>query len=290
MKRIYLLLLALVALTAQAGPAFNPVTSGDTITVNQNGYAVQYPVQTLFGSSGAAVTLNRLDNSNAAATDAFVNQQGASALATAPFTGVTGGTYNQATLGTGCSIVVFASGGAISSSLTILNPGTGYVVGDLLVAASGNYDGIMRVTGVSSGGVTSVSVPYGGTGYVTGLTATAMSIPPGRRAVTLSGVLTSNVTFVVQGGTYLTASRRFEIFNNTTGAHTVTVLLTNGAGGTVGTGVVIPQGTNNSAGVPLYTDGVNDVWPEVSAFPNGVTCSGSPTASFATVAGVVTHC
>jgi hypothetical protein len=90
MKRALLTLLALVSLAAQAGPAFNPVTANDTITVNQNGYGVLYPVQTLMGASGATITQGRLDNSNASATDAFVNQQGASATATIPFATVNG--------------------------------------------------------------------------------------------------------------------------------------------------------------------------------------------------------
>jgi hypothetical protein len=290
MTRIVLLLLALVSLAAQAGPAFNNVTAGDTITVNQNGYAVQYPVQTLMGASGATVTQGILDNSTASATDAFVNQQARAAVATIPATGITGGIYNQATLGSGAVIVVFASAGTITSSLTISNPGSGYAVGDLLVVAGGNNDAILRVTAVSGGGITAVGIPYGGTGYVTGLVNAVMGIPPGRRAVTLSGTLTSNVTWIISAGTYLNASREVEVANNTTGAFTVTVFLSNGAGGTTGTGVVLPQGTNNSTTISLYTDGVNDVWPTVNAFPAGVTCSGSPTASFATKLGVVTHC
>jgi len=211
-------------------------------------------------SNSTGTTQGRLDNSTLLATDAFVNQQGASATATVPFAGVTGGVYNQATLGTGLTVVVFASGGAITSALTISNPGSGYAVGDLVAVPAGNSDAVLRVTGVSGGGVSSVGIAYGGTGYTTGQVATAVPVPPGKRAVVFSGVLTSNLTFIIQNGTYLTASREVEFINNTTGAFTITVFLSNGADGHVGNGVVLPQGTNNSSAVALYTDGQNDVW------------------------------
>jgi hypothetical protein len=215
-----------------------------------------------------AVTQNPLDNSTLVATDAFVNQQNSRATATVPFA-VTGGLYNQASRGSGAQIVIFASGGVVSGVLTISNPGSGYAVGDLLILAAGNYDAIVRVTGVSGSGITSVGIPYGGTGYTTGVVAAAVDVPPGRRTVTFTGVLTSNVTFVIQNGTYNTASRQVEFNNNTTGAFTLTVFLSNGAGGTTGNGVVLPQGTNNSTAILLQTDGVNDVWPAVSLLGEG---------------------
>jgi hypothetical protein len=210
--------------------------------------------------TSTSTTQGRLDNSTSLATDAFVNQQGASAVATVPFAGVTGGTYNQATQGSGAQIVIFASGGVVTSSLTISNPGTGYAVGDLLALPSGNSDAVLRVTGVSSGGVTSVGIAYGGSGYTTGNQVTAQAVPPGRRAVVFTGTLTSNLTFIIQNGTFLTASREVEFINNTTGAFTITVKLSNGAGGSTGTGVALPQGTSNSTALAVYTDGVNDVW------------------------------
>lgn len=114
--------------------------------------------------------------------------------------------------------------------------------------------------------------------------------PPGSRTGLISGTLTSNALIIIPAGSYLQGGRRIGFSNNTTGAFTTTVKLSNGAGGSKGTGVVLPQGTANSTSMVLYTDGVNDVWNEANAFSNGVTCSGSPTASFATVNGVVTHC
>lgn len=289
MTRIVLLLLALVSLAAQAGPAFNNVTVGDTITVNQNGYAVQYPVQTLMGSSGAVVKQGFLDNSTAAATTSFTKQTVLAATATIPIP-LTGGTYNFASAGTGVQFAVLTSGGAISSVLTVAVAGSGYSVGDCLVMVGGNGDAILRVTAVSSGAVSTASVLYGGTGYVGSLQLTGAPLPPGSRTGALTGTLTSNATIIIPAGTLLQGARRIGFANGTTGAFTVTVKLSNGAGGSTGTGVVLPQGTGNAASMLIYTDGVNDVWPEVNAFPGGVTCSGSPTASFATVLGVVTHC
>src|ERR1700677_4708835 len=90
-------------------------------------------------------------------------------------------------------------------------------------------------------------------------------IPPGDRNVEFTGVLTSNVTFIISAGTFNTASRRPSFANNTTGAFTVTVFLSNGADGTTGTGYVLPQGTANSTSVLLQTDGETGVWPVTSA-------------------------
>lgn len=231
---------------------------------------------TITGVTGA--TQGRLDNSLLLATDAFVNQQGASAVATVPFANVTGGVYNQATLGSGLTVVVFASGGVITSSLTISNPGSGYAVGDLVAVAAGNSDAVLRVTGVSGSGVTSVGIAYGGTGYSTGIVATAMAVPPGRRAVVFTGALTSNLTFIIQNGTYLTASREVEFINNTTGGFTITVFLSNGAGGHTGNGVVLPQGTNDSTALSVYTDGQNDVW--LANSPAGIGAAGLASPAF----------
>jgi len=48
--------------------------------------------------------------------------------------------------------------------------------------------------------------------------------------------------------------------NNTTGAYTVTVKMSNGSDTAIGTGVVIPQGTNNSTPIYVTTDGETYVW------------------------------
>lgn len=203
----------------------------------------------------------RIDNTSSLATNSFVNQQIASATASVPIP-LASGVYNQASLGSGASFVILASGGVIGSIVALVSGGTGYAVGDLLLVASGNDDALLRVTNVSGGVIQSggLAVLYGGTGYTTGATTGAVSVPPGQRTVFLTGALSGNVTFIIQNGTFLTASRRVQFNNNTTGAFTVTVKLSNGAGGTVGTGIVLAQGTNNSTAVLVQTDGVNDVW------------------------------
>jgi hypothetical protein len=266
----------------------NPFSSNQVLTASALNAAIAAPCIT--GGTIRATTQGRLDNSTLVATDAFVNQQAAAAVATVPFSGTTGGLYNQATLGSGAQVVVLVSGGVVQSILTVAVPGTGYAVGDLLILPSGNQDAIIRVASVSGSGVASASIIYGGSGYTTGVQVPTMGVPPGRRAVILSGTLTSNLTFIIQNGTYLTASREIQVANNTTGAFTVTVYVSNGAGGHTGNGVVLPQGTNNSTAMELYTDGVNDVWPAINAFPSGVTCSGAPSGSFAVTNGIVTHC
>jgi hypothetical protein len=244
------------SLAQQTTVALNTLNTGESSNVNITG-------GTITGVTGA--TQSRLDNSLLLATDQFVNQQIASSIANVPFP-LTGGVYNQASLGTGTSFVIFASGGVISSVITVVNGGTGYAVGDLLVVVGGNTDALLRVTNVSGGVIQSggLSVLYGGTGYTTALTLGAIPVPPGQRSVTFTGVLTSNVTFIIQNGTFLTAARRIQVNNNTTGAFTVTAFLSNGLGGTTGNGVVIPQGTNDSTALLLQTDGMNDIWPSVN--------------------------
>ena len=61
-------------------------------------------------------------------------------------------------------------------------------------------------------------------------------------------------------GTYLTQSNQWCVANNTTGAYTTTVKVSNASDTAIGTGVVLPQGTNNSTSCFIQTDGVTDVW------------------------------
>ena len=227
-------------------------------------------------SNSTGVTQPTTDNSTLLATDAFVNQQIIRSTETVPIT-LTGGVYNQATLGTGFSPVIFASGGVVQSILTIVNPGSGYAVGDLITLAGGNDDATLRVATLSGSGVASVTVLYGGTGYTTGVQVMGTPIPPGDRNVVFTGTLTSNVTFIIAAGTYNSASRRPSFANNTTGNFTVTVFLSNGADGTTGTGYILPQGTANSTSVLLQTDGETGVWP-VTALVGQITQA--PTGQF----------
>jgi hypothetical protein len=237
--------------------ALNTLAAGESSNVNITGGTIA----NVAISNSTGVTQSRLDNTTLLATDAFVNQQIASSTAAVPIP-LTAGTYNQASRGSGASFVIFVSGGVISSVLSVVSGGTGYAVGDLLVCVGGNSDGLLRVTNVVGGVIQSggLTVLYGGTGYTTGATVAAVPVPPGQRSVYFTGALTGNVTFIIQNGTFLTASRRVQFNNNTTGAFTVTVKLSDGLGGATGTGVVLPQGTNNSTAVIVQTDGQNDVW------------------------------
>jgi hypothetical protein len=217
------------------------------------------------GVSAAAMpgTQTPISNaSNVAATQAFVNQQILYETATVPLSGITGGTISQFSAGSGAQFVIFVVSGAISSVLSIVTGGSGYAVGDSFLVNGGNYDARLLVTNVSGGVIQSggLQLLYGGTGYSTGATTGSTTIPIGQRFITLAGVLTSNLTYILSPGNYNTASRRPVFANNTTGAFTVTVKLSDGAGSTVGTGVVLTQGTNNSTAQLLVTDGVNDVW------------------------------
>jgi hypothetical protein len=251
------------------GPVTIPTLASTTVnatTVNATNLSVSgtftIPASTVLPNGVTATTQGFLDNSTKVGTTAFTKQSLLAATAEIPIASFTGGTYNFQTAGSGASFVIFALSGPITSILSIVNPGTGYQVGDCLIVVGGNGDAIVRVNSVSGGGITSLSPLYGGTGYTSGATLQGSALPPGSRTANLNGVLASNATIIIPAGTVLQGARRVGFQNNTTGAFTTTVKLSNGVGGSTGTGVVLPQGTANSTSVLLYTDGVTDVWPE----------------------------
>jgi hypothetical protein len=224
-------------------------------------------------------TVNLLDyNITTLASTVYARAAVLAATATLPIANVTGGPYNFETNGTGAQIDVSATGGTITAVEAIADGGANYTVGDILDMQGGNGDAILLVTSVSNGVVTGVEIVYGGSGYDNGSLLTGGALLPGSRFAILTGTLTSNATMIIPAGTYLQGSRRVLFANNTTGPYTVTVLLSNGNGGSTGTGVVLPQGSNNSTAMELFTDGVTDVWSAVGAFSAPVTFTQSPTA------------
>lgn len=215
-------------------------------------------------SSATVPTVIPFDNSGNAASTSFVQSAIQLSHGTVPLA-ITGGTISFASTGTACILVYLASGGTITGVITFASAGSGYKVGDTLGVAAGNLDAHVRVTAVGAlGSVTSVQILYGGTGYpAAGGGGLTLIDAPYLQTFTLTGVLASNASFVMPGGTYLTASKIWDFNNNTTGAFTVTVQIS-GTGANVntpiGTGVGILPGTNNSASTLIQTDGVNDVW------------------------------
>jgi hypothetical protein len=257
-----------------AGATYTGSVTVPTLTVTGT---FTLPASTVLPNGVTATEQGYLDNSSLVATNSFVKRSILAATGTIPIANVTGGIYNFQTTGSGAQIVVLASGGAITGVLTIAVPGTTYQVGDCLLMVGGNGDAILRVTSLSGSGVAGASVVYGGTGYTTGAQLAGMPLPPGSRDGVISGTLTSNLTIIIPAGTYLQGSRRIVFNNNTTGAFTTTIKLSNGSGGSTGTGVVLPQGTNNSASAILYTDGQNDVWLADSPLGIGAVSTGSVT-------------
>lgn len=302
MKRIFsALLLFAASLNAQAqfspntiltAAALNAALAAPVITSGQiNGTtpistsgAVTFTGAVNLGSNAVSVTQNYLANSTQVATSAFVRQSILAASATVPIAIVGGGTYNFASIGSNALFGVTTSGGALATISSIVAPGSGYQVGDCLVMLGGNGDAVVYVTGVSGGGITSATVLYGGTGYVGTPQLSGSALPPGSRTGIITGTLTSNATIIVPAGTFLAGGRRFSFANNTTGAFTITAKLSNGAGGSTGTGVVLPQGTANSTSIIIYTDGVTDLWPESGAISNLVV-PGSLTVAGVSVLG-----
>jgi len=226
-----------------------------------------------FGANTNAVTQSYLDNSTSVSTTAFMKRALLAATATIPMT-ITGGTYNFASAGSGAIFGVTTSSGAIASITGIVAGGTGYQVGDCLTMVGGNGDGIVYVSTVSSGVITAATVFYGGTGYSGTPQLSGLALPPGSRTGNLTGALTSNALIIIPGGTLLAGARRIGFQNNTTGNFTIQVKLSNGAGGSTGTGVFLPQGSSNNTSVTLYTDGVTDVWNETGGAAPVYTATG----------------
>lgn len=251
---------------ALAAPAITAGSINGTTSILTTGTVTLNGTNT-FSANTNGVTQSYLDNSTLVATSAYVKRSLLAATATIPMT-ITGGTYNFASAGSGAIFGVTTSGGAITAVTGIVAGGTGYQVGDVLTMLGGNGDGLTYVSSVSGGVVTAATVFYGGTGYSGTPQLTVSPLPPGSRTGNLTGTLTSNALIIIPGGTLLSGARRIGFQNNTTGAFSITVKLTNGSGGSTGTGVVLPQGTANNTSLMLYTNGTTDVWPEVSASPN----------------------
>lgn len=250
--------LAAPAITAGSINGSTSILTTGTVTLNGTN---------TFGANTSAVTQGYTDNTTHVATTAYVKQQILARTAWIPMT-ITGGTYNFASAGTGAIFGVTTSGGAIASVTGIVAGGTGYQVGDVLTMVGGNGDGLLYVSAVSSGVVTSATVFYGGTGYTGTPQLSGSPLPPGSRTGGLTGTLTSNATIVIPSGTFLAGARRIGFNNATTGAFSITIKLSDGAGGSTGTGFVLPQGPGHTASLIAYTDGVTDVWPEVDSVPS----------------------
>lgn len=253
---------------ALAAPTITGGSINGTTSILTSGSVTLNGVNT-FGANTNAVTQGFTDDSTLVTTSAFVRRSILSRTAFFPIP-VSSGTYNFATAGTGAIFSVSTSGGAIASITGIVAGGTGYQVGDIIALVAGNGDGLLYVSSVSSGVVTGATVFYGGTGYTGTPIAGTGQLSAGGGGGGITGALTGDVTIIVPNGTFLAGARRIGFQNNTTGAFNVTVKLSNGSGGSVGSGTVLPQGTGNSTSIILFTDGVTDIWPEVATAPSFV--------------------
>jgi hypothetical protein len=238
------------------------LTSGNIYTGNSS----NLPVGATALPNGITATTQTApsDASTKVATNAFVQNAVDLSMATMPLSGITGGTYSFASLGSGAVFSYTATAGTISSIGTIFNGASGYAVGDLLTIPSGNNDAVLRVTSVSGTAVTGLSILYGGTGYTSAVNAPtnlAYTIP---FTFVLTGTLASDATFIMPSGSYLLNSNQWLVANNTTGAFSVKFCLTNGSDACTGTGVTIPQGTNSSAALLIWTDATNNIWAAAS--------------------------
>ena len=217
-------------------------------------------ISTAIPNGVTATTQPSYDMSAKVATMSAVQAVTQLSMATLPMSGVTGGTYSFASNGSGINIGILATGGAITGYSGINSPGSGYKVGDLIIPQGGNHDAVFAIDALSGSGASHLTLLYAGTGYGNGSTAGGDAAASVFYTFTLTGTLTSDATFVVSNGTYLTQSNQWIINNNTTGAHNVIFKISNSSDTAMGTGVTIPQGSSNNAGAFIQTDGETDVW------------------------------
>lgn len=202
-----------------------------------------------------------------------------------PLASVTGGTYSFASNGTGCTLTYTVSGAVINAVSSVAAGGTGYSVGDLLTPNAGNYDAVIRVATLSGSAVATVTILYGGTGFIAGTAVGTQRAKTSRKKISLAGVLASNATFILPNGAALTFASSWIIANNTTGAFSVTFFVSNGSNVTTGTGVLIQQASStNSAEVNIDTDGSTDVW-----LSSPSTTIGTPLATTSGTSATVTN-
>ncbi|HET8688751.1 MAG TPA: tail fiber domain-containing protein [Methanosarcina sp.] len=176
-----------------------------------------------------------------------------------PLQNITGGFYSFASTGTGLTVNVHTAGGSVTSA-NVVTGGTRYYTGDLISLKSGKYDAILRVTSQSGGTVGNVEVLFGGSFYANGILPTAPADPIAA-TYTLSGTLTSDATLVMPAGTYTENANQWNLINNTASNNfNIAVKLSNGLGGTIGNGITIIRGTQNSRITLALTDGVSDVY------------------------------
>ena len=216
-------------------------------------------VTTIGGYSGITSNLNTV------ASAAFTQSAIQLSMATVPLNlgSSAGGTYSFNSLGSGAIGSVTVSGGAVTAFSPGISGGTGYKVGDIVSVSSngGNHDSYLVVTSVSGTAMTATQVLYGGTGYTssgTGAVVDAQNTIP--FTFTISGTLTSDAVFLSTSGSFITQSNQWVVNNNTTGSYAITWKISTSSNTATGTGVVIPQGTNNSLPAWIQTDGSTDIW------------------------------
>jgi hypothetical protein len=212
-----------------------------------------------------------------AATTNFVQNAitwGEAAVPLMNVTGSHGGMYNFDGSGSGLTVTYASVANTVVVVSSITHGGVGYYTGDLITVQSGNFDSILRVTTQSGGSVTGLEVLYGGTGYPAHDTA-AITAPTTSSAMMyeMSGNLINNVTVTVGSGGYIDGSNLYFVTQNCLNPnnnvdndslssvfYTVRWQLSNGTGGTIGNGVLMTPGVNNSFYNIIVNDGVNDVY------------------------------
>ena len=227
------------------GLSFNPSTN-NLITTTFTGALVGNA-----DSATTATTRSLLDSSTFIANTQFVNNAMQLAQSTIPLSNITGGTYSFASLGSLGTVTYVATAGVVTSLTSFDVPGTGYIVGDILTIGSGNGDCCIAVASLSGSGILTGTILYGGTGYTSGTSISLIDTRSIPSSITLNGTLTSDATFLVTNGTYLTQSNQWNIANNTTSTGKANPTATF-IGSTIG-GLVHTSSTFNGTSINIGT-------------------------------------
>lgn len=206
------------------------------------------------------------------------------------------GSFPMGTVAHGVDFSAYTFSSDAFKSTGFLVDGSGNTTVNALTGNSGN----LAISAATNGAVTIGNATDGAGLRVLdsgGATVNIVSITPGQtgQSVTyncggpssdtnvtcvFSAKGTGNLQFSTQSGT-----RQFQVNNTTSAADFVTV--TGGAAGSPGVVTVGASGTDTDISISLAPKGAGVIKIGSTA---GVTCSGSPTASFASTGGIVTHC
>jgi hypothetical protein len=161
---------------------------------------------------------------------------------------------------------VISSGSGGISSIYILNGGTGYTTSSTFTVSGGGGSGaVVVLTGLSNGTITSIAIQSPGTGYTSAPTITASVGSGASFSVQIAAGQITSVS-VVNGGSGYYSAPTVSILGNGTGA-VITAIV---AGGVVTGFTVVNGGSGYSRAAVLMSGGNRSASATISLMPIGV--------------------